>query len=982
MKALIIALLALPLLALDNSVVVHEASGSSQTARPLTIYRSFAQGEFATGTYPKPRIGGTVPSVWQVDVSTTWPDGSVMAAYVSFRLDLTANGSATVDFVRDSNPCHLGNLSTCQTAALTQANMLDYDTGGGTGSWSATWYGTVNSIEYSASARTMLAAAAWRWMLRGPVVSAVIVEDRSSSFAYDFGWTYDTGTSAWIAPTSNTYKSLHPVFEIRFYPDPDGAGALTAWGGVEVDAILQNASLLRLQGFDSISLSVKTGNAEATTAYSVTSKLFHPRSRRHSRSWSGTAPGAIVVDYNFPYLIHTKLIGPYDYNLAVANTLADTTLSLYDSYVGSDDVQWCSHATYCGNWTKAVGTTGGRGDIALIPTWYLNYLYLMGHGSTTVAKRKEVWDKLVIGNADAAGSAPIHYMETDATKTFFSWYDSTSAVGRFVTINARMSYPLGATSEQTAWPAACAASPCDGRGMYGDWSVTSHLNGWKAAGVTNFTSHEPPFYAIPAFLTGYHYYITGAQMEAAFALATTPAGTGSYTDPGSWNGGVRYNPQGIIWYDEGLRATPWVMRDLAWAYILTPDSEVEKPYFADKLQRNARWTEGVMMLANGADPPDDPTCASYVRSDATSLNQVYDSWCAGRAWWIESTVGQLTSNPLYQVSYGSLKTSTSDGFADGARTTTGYWQSYMAAVWAWIASTGAILDVDDQPMFTHVRDAMAANLAGRVLSSPKSMYLLRDIQWGVGGSGAIATTFADVLSSYVTSYTLDADISSSATSMVLTTMDIRNTGDSWLNESYVEIDDEIVQLSGTHTINSPSAGKATVALYKRGVWGTTPAAHTASATVTWIPGFWATYVANTDGYPVVARGALALLADATKIGSYSPVTAYRVYSGALPNQDYKTRPMWAFTPRERVQDLAAVGGTGTASFSFLAPSGAACKVYVGSALPSTSSDTADASATNTYGKRQTYSASGLSAGTNYYRISCGTARASGTVTVN
>ncbi|MEN6535357.1 MAG: hypothetical protein ABFD89_16960, partial [Bryobacteraceae bacterium] len=66
----------------------------------------------------------------------------------------------------------------------------------------------------------------------------------------------------------------------------------------------------------------------------------------------------------------------------------------------------------------------------------------------------------------------------------------------------------------------------------------------------------------------------------------------------------------------------------------------------------------------------------------------------------------------------------------------------------------------------------------------------------------------------------------------------------------------------------------------------------------------------------------------------------------------------------------------------LAPSGAACKVFVGLALPSTSSDAADASATNTYGRRQTYSATGLSAGTNYYRIGCGTARASGTVTVN
>jgi hypothetical protein len=127
---------------------------------------------------------------------------------------------------------------------------------------------------------------------------------------------------------------------------------------------------------------------------------------------------------------------------------------------------------------------------------------------------------------------------------------------------------------------------------------------------------------------------------------------------------------------------------------------------------------------------------------------------------------------------------------------------------------------------------------------------------------------------------------------------------------------------------------------------------------------------------------LALLAEATQVGDYSPIGAYRLYSGALPYQTYQTNPMWAFTLRERIQSVVATGGTGTASLSWLAPNGAACKVFVDDAAPATSSDAADDDAVTTYGRRQSYAATGLSAGVNYYRISCGTARAAGTVTVN
>jgi len=57
-----------------NGITVTEASGSSQTDRPLTLSRVFAQGDIPN--FAKARVGGVaVPT--QCDVKTRWPDGSV-----------------------------------------------------------------------------------------------------------------------------------------------------------------------------------------------------------------------------------------------------------------------------------------------------------------------------------------------------------------------------------------------------------------------------------------------------------------------------------------------------------------------------------------------------------------------------------------------------------------------------------------------------------------------------------------------------------------------------------------------------------------------------------------------------------------------------------------------------------------------------------------------------------------------------------------
>jgi hypothetical protein len=959
-----------PSTGLSNSVTIHEASGSGQTARPMSLMRFFAQGEFATGTYPKPRIGGTVPDAWQVDVKTSWPDGSIQQAIVSFRLDLSANGSAVVDFVASSDPCHLGNLATCEAAALTQQQMLDFDTGGGTGSWSATWYGTVNSVEYSASARTMLDAGAWRWWLRGPVVSGVIIEDRSTALTYDFGWQYSGG--AWGAPSEDKYKSLHPVFEARFYP---------SYAGVEIDAQISNASMHRFQQITGLTLTLKTGASEATTAYTVSDKTFHARSRRHKLVWSGTAPGAIVTDYNFRYLIHTRVIPSYDYRLPVASTLADSDLSSYASRLGSDEAQWCETSTsHCASWQKGVGGTGARGDIALIPRWYLEYLYLMGHGTATVAKKKDVWDRLVIGNADAAGNAPVHYMMT-TTGTFYPAAGEDSTLGRVVSLDeTRGWWPLyGSSEEGLVTPAThvCASSPCDGRI---NATSSTYKNNWTAEGLTDYTTHAPSFYAIPYLLTGYHYYLVGAQMEGAFGMATTTTGvneSGTIT--------TRMHGRGIIYQPYAPRAIAWTQRNIWLAALVSPDSTVERAYFQNRLQNNAEFFEGAMLVFDGAHAPVDPTCASWTRPTSTSTALTADMWCAGR-----DTMGLINSgvipetNPAFVPYHASPQTS-NDGFVDGHRRTPSYMMSYVANVWAWIAESGTFEGPDDLPLFHHVSNSMAAHYAGRVLSSVNSMMQFRIIDIGVGpGDKLRCETFDECASSAIVSWPLDADMNDSQTTIdVVAGLDWKDGGDSYFNIAWAKIDDEYVRLTGSPALSTPSSGKARFTISARGVWGSTAAAHTAGATVTMLPGFMVGWASDpVGGYPVVTGAALNLMAARTQVGTYSPKRARDQFMGALPYQNAKVgNPQWATAPYEVIRSVTATGGAGAASLSWIAPPATVCKVYIGATAPASSSDAPDSAADATKARYQTFSATGLNTGTNHYRITCGTARVAGTVTV-
>jgi hypothetical protein len=585
MRLIVCSLIALSASAMSNGVVLYEASGITQTARPVTLSRVFAQGEFPANFYPKPRIGGVVPSAWQVDVKNTWPDGSVMLAFVSFPATVAGNGSAAVDFVKDANPCHLGNLAVCQAAALDQPGMAGF----ASGAWDFVLQGTANSVTYSASAKTMLGAGAWTYWLRGPVVTRVLVEDVSRpNPVYDFGWQWD-GT-AWQAPSADTYRSVHPMFMVSFYP------GYTA--GVYAEVMAQNAwtSRLQRQVFD---LSVLTfGGA---VAYNKPNFDLPARSMFSRSVWSGTAPGRIQIDHNLQYLVSTRVFPPFDYRQRVATSSVSTQMSTYDTHLNGDDPQSCTNSGYCASWVKYIPMTGGRGDIALIPLWYTIELFTMGDlvNYPAVSDRLAIEDKMLIGNANAALTMTLHYRDldnsayrdtpSDGQRYYFNYPTdaTTPAWGHIISIQSRPTLRMLDTSESTGGVAddriipICSSDPCDGRRN----ATSTYQKGW-----TVDSYHIGSAFAVPYLLTGEYRYLMGLQSEASWVAGFTSEIDYLYY-------GTRGYEWGIVALYQNTRGVAWTIREIFLAAALSPDGTPEKAYFTNLLRNNEQFYEGTFNMA-------------------------------------------------------------------------------------------------------------------------------------------------------------------------------------------------------------------------------------------------------------------------------------------------------------------------------------------------------------------------------------------------
>lgn len=634
-RLLLVASLAL---ALDNSVTLTERTASTQTDRPFTISRVFAQGDIAN--YPHPYIAGTAATTWQTDVKTRWPDSSVQHALISFKTTLTASSSVVVDFRSNANPCSSGNQAACDAAALNEAGILAFNSS----NWGAVIESAVTGTTLrSASARTCVDDANFTYWLRGPVVTQVICEDATTARVYDFGRTCTASCTGNYASATwaddSTNRSIHPVFVLTMY---------AGWTGVKVDYIFQNvwSTVLQDQRYD---LTLKSGPAAATTEFGPFTLVQYARTSLRKTFWDGSEPGAVKINLNLPYIVYSKVLPSFDTSHVVSASDITAEDGDFDSTSNADTPLMCTVAgLVCSSYYKTFGNTGGHGERGPIPRWFMRYLY--------------TFDDALYANmlqqGDLSGSIPIHYRESRNSGNF---YDSTPALGKVISLTARPTFRSSNLSSSSQ-NAADKITPLATLSGSNNWSVD--------------LAHQSSFVLVPYLATGDWFYLQELYFWAANNV--------SWTHPTSVTSLGRGEEWGTI--NDQTRGNGWALRNVAHASFFAPDSSPEKSYFLEKTNNHIAVEEGKFGLTSGRFYTPCST-SPFSAGSETSI------WC-----WANRLLYRGRPNALRHISTGNTGGGCNTGVTDGLDTSTVYggespWmQHYNVIVWKWLADMGFLAD--------------------------------------------------------------------------------------------------------------------------------------------------------------------------------------------------------------------------------------------------------------------------------------------------
>jgi len=520
-----------------NIIVVTDQSGTTQTNRAISVARPFRQGEIAQ--YVQAAVDG-VTVLTQTDVKNRWPDNSVKFAIVSFVIpSLSANGSVEVSF--SNQP--VGNNSGYLNAADMLAANFDFDAG----------IDMTGATAQSVSARQMLQNGHFRYWLQGPIVTAVIIEDRTAARTYD----KDFGDGS---------KALHPVFEAWFYPQGNHVEV-----GYTVENIWASSTVSKSMRDLSYSLALWSGNSVHVPEFSHTNFNHVGRTRWQKRFWVGDGtrePGAIHIDHNTKYLVTTRAIANYDTTLD-RNGLLNQVSARYNDWL-STDKSIDGTSTSIGSFDKALAAGGGHPWIGLMNTWDILYLLTMDDRAR----------EMMLGNAELAGRIPWYYREADSLAGSGDYFDaptpsgSIDTFGRPISVNARRTVTL---SDLPVGAGACGSEYAADQINLG----TTSADGWTDY---NLGRHHMPDVGYAAYLmSGRYFYLEQLQLQAAYTIAWK---IGCYT--------LNYPRQGHNGYfnDSEVRGDAWSYRTLIYAAFISPDGTPEKAYFEDKLLNNIAKDEG------------------------------------------------------------------------------------------------------------------------------------------------------------------------------------------------------------------------------------------------------------------------------------------------------------------------------------------------------------------------------------------------------
>ena len=585
------------------TMTISNQSGSAQSSYPISIPRVFRAGDIPH--FAQVVVNGN-PVLTQCDVKNRWPDGSLKFAIVSFVIPtIAAAGPLQIAFQDQST----GN----NTGFLDVNGMLNnaYD-----------FEGVVQltgAATRTISARTMLNASNFSYWLQGPIVTAVIIEDRANR-------TFDTNVDGGAG------NPLHPIFEAWFYPQNHK---------VEIGYTIENtwisntaANSTRDQTY---SFTLCAGNANCSSgtpslALSQASFTHIGFTRWHRSYWIGGAPPSMRLDFNSAYTTSTKAVLNWDYTLDVSQALATYQSNWNNMPAAQKTIPGTS--TFEGDINKYINGGGAQTWIGPQTSW--DVLYLLTFDDTM---RDEM-----LTNADLMGRWPMHFREADHFGGSGKFFDhvSTGAAdtgvdpeGRVVSVNARPTITLYNAAGNLSFQN-CGGSALD---IPSIGPIT--IEQWAHGGDTNRVieaSHEPDIAYFPYLFTGKYYYLEELQFQAA-------------KESGFFTGCTDRHDSWGLYPTFELRALGWAFRQMTHAAFISPDGTSEQAYFSDKLQNNIAFYEGTQGL------PQSYPAKSAVYNYGTSYSfSIANNKSPLSVFAVNTTTGYESSTGLRNCGNGAMAT--------------------------------------------------------------------------------------------------------------------------------------------------------------------------------------------------------------------------------------------------------------------------------------------------------------------------------------
>jgi hypothetical protein len=718
-----------------NGVVLKNFSTTDANNKTFSVSRIFAKGEIVN--YPKARIGGVAIET-QADVMSRYEDGSVKHVVISFVTSVPGNGSTAVDFINQTS-CNCG-----VGLALTKDQMLasNYD-------FDAVIETSKDGNTQKVSAREMLQNGDFRYWLKGPIVTQVILEDRSTALKYDFGF---KNTASFLATPNGYFRAGDTsmnVLDASDIPVPSviqlfsermrvcGKNGNTIQFGVKT---CPNADGRKYGGTPEVSIAAwgEFATVEGKSGWRVAdTSLFKAMHPIFIATFTPKTPTSTKVDMILENMWTQKLQDQfYDLVLKVGRSLTPVyskanikhiakTRWRKTFYIGEQapavyidfNLPYLAYTKAIPNFNPNLNITNGAingmletgysHSVGFTPGWRNSDKGEPGTDDS-VWMQGQIWK-----NQFDAGQRPdIGLFTTWQMVYLYAMKTSDARVPELFQElvgngNAANMIPMFARESKTGKVFVSGMSDdMFGRSMsldarpktYSNISKSGDQDGDYQFAVDKVTqnnwtvdvAHFPNSFFIPYLFTGDYYFLEGMYNEASYVLHTP-------------NPNNRINGKGLFGHED--RGVAWGFRAIGEAAYLAPDGSPEKKYFTQKMLDNIAVREGAFDIQNGS---------FYSPCTTNPFNAFAESsiWCIGK------NKFNKFPNPLYFWSkgYGA------DGEADLAKANNvsiPFQNAFLHVVMGHLDELGF-------NQIRPLRERFAQNFLGQVFDSAYSPYFLQN----------------------------------------------------------------------------------------------------------------------------------------------------------------------------------------------------------------------------------------------------------------